>query len=172
MQWDEAYINQTLGGTVWLPPSTCRVMVLSQKNIKVGSDVSSRADVAHLLKDNVGSGTARQYTGSIVDNIAPINKDLFNVHMDKKCKLSWVARTDGGTGNLQGFSAGTQTTQYFTCRIKMPSQTTFDNGNGSWPNNFAPFICMGAVQDDNSGAFTVATPFRLTWLSTAYFTDA
>lgn len=173
VQWDQSYISTSLvGGTSWAPPSTCRVMILSQNNINVGSDISSRADVAHLLKDNVATGTARGYSGTVVDNLAPINRDLFKVHMDRKVKLNFVGQTDAaGQGYATGSRVGNDHTRYFVCRIKMPSTIKFDTGTGNYANNFAPFICMGAVADDNSGAFSASTPYRLTWLSSAYFTD-
>ena len=115
VQWDQSYISTTLvGGTSWAPPSTCRVMILSQNNITTGSDISTRADPAHLLKDNVGTGTARAYSGTIVDNLAPINRDLFKVHMDKKVKLNFVGQTDAaGAGNATGLTVGNDISRYF-----------------------------------------------------------
>ena len=109
VQWDQSYISTSLvGGTSWAPPSTCRVMILSQNNVPYGPDISSRADPAHLLKDNVGTGTARPYSGTIVDNLAPINKELFKVYMDKKVKLNFVGQTDAaGAGNATGMRVGT-----------------------------------------------------------------
>lgn len=171
VQLDQNYLNQA-SGTAYIPPFTARLMILSQKNIKVGSDVSSRADVAHLLKDNVGTGTARPYNGGILDNLAPVNKDLFKVHMDKKFRFSWVQRGDLSMSGDTGFGIGQERTKYFTCRIKLPATMTFDDGNADWPNNIAPFLCFGAVNDDGTSAYTVGTPFRVGWLSTAYFEDA
>lgn len=171
LQYNTNYLEFSQG-TQYLPPVTARVMILSQKNIKVGGDVSSRADVAHLLKDNVGTGTARPYDAGILDNLAPINKDLFRVHMDKKIKLNWVQRGDQSNAGDTGYGIGNDRTKYFTCRIKLPATMTFDDGNGNWPNNVAPFLCFGAVNDDGSTKYTVGTPFRVGWISTAYFEDA
>ena len=47
LQYDHAFQGN------FAPPSTVRVMLLSQRNIKVSSDVSSRVDTSHLLKDNI-----------------------------------------------------------------------------------------------------------------------
>lgn len=173
VQYDESYLN-TVGVNTYIPPVTCRALILSQKNIKVGSEVSTRVDVAHLLKDNVGTGTARSYAGTTWDNVAPINKDLFRVHMDKKIKLNWVQHYSytGGGNSTEAVGAGTDHTKYFSCRVKVPATLTFDNGNGSWPNNFAPFFCFGSVCDDGSSPYTVGTPFRVRILSTLYFEDA
>lgn len=171
LQYNLNYLEFSTGNQ-YLPPVTARVMILSQKNVKVGSDVSTRIDVAHLLKDNVGTGTARPYNGGILDNLAPINKDLFKVHMDKKIKLNWVQRGDQTNTGDTGFGVGNDRTKYFTCRIKLPATMTFDDGNGDWANNIAPFLCFGAVNDDGTTKYTVGTPFRLGWISTAYFEDA
>lgn len=168
LQYDHAFQGN------FAPPSTCRVLILSQKNIKVGSDVSSRADISHLLRDNIGVDTARAYTGTMYDNLAPINTDLFQVHMDRKFRL--VPQLYTGLGNSSDTNtktlSGTQRTYTFTKRIKCPANLTFDDGNGTWPNNFAPFVCMGAVTDDGSGAFSLNTPYHLTVQSILYFTDA
>lgn len=171
VQLDQYYLDNTTG-TQYIPPFTIRVLCLSQKNVKVGSEVSSRIDVAHLLKDNIGTGDARPYDGNVLDNLAPINKDLFKVHMDKKIKFSWVARGDLTVSGDTGYGVGQERTKYFKVRIKLPATLTFDNGNGSWPNNFAPFLCVGAVNDDGTGKYITGTPFRVGWLSTAYFEDA
>lgn len=171
VQLDQNYLNSS-SGSAYIPPFTTRLMILSQKNIKVGGDVSSRADVAHLLKDNVGTGTARPYNGGVLDNLAPINKDLFRVHLDKKMRFSWVQRGDLSNAGDTGYGVGQERTKYFTCRIKLPATMTFDDGNLNWPNNVAPFLCFGAVYDDGTSASFVATPFRVGWISTAYFEDA
>lgn len=171
LQYNLNYLEFAVGNQ-YLPPVTARVMILSQKNVKVGGEVSSRIDVAHLLKDNVGTGTARPYNGGILDNLAPINKNLFHVYMDKKIKLNWVQRGDQTNTGDTGFGVGNDHTKYFTCKIKLPASLTFDNGNGDWPNNFAPFLCFGAVNDDGSTKYSVGTPFRLGWISTAYYEDS
>jgi len=156
-----------------IPPATLRVMILSQKNIKVQSEVQSRADVAHLLKDNTATGTARAYTGGIYDNLAPINKDLFKVHMDKKIRFNWqnLQGNSGGVPNVE-WQTGNNLTRYFTCRIKAPATMTFDDGNVDSPNNFAPFICVGAVNDDGTSPWTLSTPWLVTAQSVLYYEDS
>lgn len=176
IQYDSSVLDllQT-AQSLYLPPSTVRVLCLSQKNVKVGSAVPTAIDVNHLIKDNVGTGTARAYTGSVFDNVAPINKDLFKVHMDKKIKLNFQSTNTvaPATGpGLQTAMVGNDRTKYFTCRIKCPASMKFDDGNGDWPNSFAPFICMGAVCDDGTAPWSLSTPYRLTVSSTLYFEDS
>jgi len=167
VQYDEAFQGN------FAPPSTVRVMILSQKNLKTNGDLS-RVDTAHLLKDNIATDTARAYTGSMFDNLAPINTDLFKVHMDRKIKM--LPQLYTGLGNTTDTNtktlSGTQRTYAFTARIKCPANLYFDDGNGNNPNNFAPFICLGGVCDDNAGAFSANTPYRLTAQSILYFKDA
>lgn len=172
VQYTESFLN-TVGTQGYIPPSTVRVMCLSQKNVKVASAVSANVDVAHLLKDNIGTGTARSFSGSAFDCVAPINKDLFTVHMDKKFKFNWVNHyRAGGSIPTEALASGNDRTKYFTCRIKCPATLMFDDGNLDFPNYFAPFICLGAVSDDGSGAFVAGAPYRLAIQSTLYFEDS
>ena len=172
VQYNDTYLN-TVGVQGYIPPTTVRVMCLSQKNVKVASAVSSSIDVAHLLKDNIGTGTARSFGGQPFDCVAPINKDLFTVHMDKKIKFNWVNHyRASGSIPTEALASGNDRTKYFTCRIKCPATLTFDDGNLDFPNSFAPFVCLGAVSDDGSGPFIAGTPYRLAIQSTLYFEDS
>lgn len=166
IQIDESYKD------TYLPPTTLRVMLLTQRNIKLSSDVSSRVDVMHLLKDNVGTDVGRPFGGGMFDNLAPINKDQFTVLMDRKFKMREHMAAALGTVGVPISVQGTNRTITFYKKIKVPATLHFDDNAGNTPNNFAPFFCMGAVSDDNSGAISLSTPYRATVLSELYFTDA
>lgn len=170
LQYNSAYLN-TPGANNFVPPSTVRLLILSQKNIRANGQIASApgVDVAHLLKDNVATGAGRAYVGAMTDNLASINKDLFKVHMDRKVKMNAIYQSSDGTGT--GGWIG-QRAYYFTARIKLPKTLYFDDTNGDNPNNFAPFFCLGSVLEDGSSPFNVQTPYRVTFLSTAYFDDA
>lgn len=173
VQYNTGFLDTA--GTQFIPPSTCRVMILSQNNVKTSGDVlAGRVDVAHLLKDNVGTGAARPYSGTQYDNLAPINKDLFKVHMDKKIRLNWINHqivvTDPGVSISH--DVGNDRTKYFYCKIKLNKSMKFDDGTGNFPNAFAPFLCFGGVCDDGSSPWTASTPYRVTFSSTLYFQDA
>lgn len=161
------------GGNQYLPPATCRLLVLSQKNVKASVEIPTRIDTSHLLKDNLATGVGRAYTGTVIDNLAPINKELFTVHMDKKVKFNWQNKkgTDGIDPTVE-WQTGNDRTKYFTLRLKCPKSLTYDTNTGDTPNNFAPFFCFGAVNDDASGPWTLTAPFRVVYLSTMYFEDA
>lgn len=158
----------------YIPAATCRIMMLSQKNVKATSEVSTRVDTNHLLKDNVGSGTGRAYVGGPTDNLAPINKELFNVHMDKRIKFNWQNNHSYDNGGLAvpGWQVGNDRTKYFTARIKCPATFTYDTNTGNTPNNFAPFFCFGATCDDGSAPWSATAPFKVVFLSTLYYEDA
>lgn len=168
VQYDSGYQGN------FIPPSTVRCLILTQKNIKVGSDVGSRADVAHLLKDNVSGASARGYSGTAFDNHSPINTDLFKVLMDKKYTM--VPQLYTGLGNSSDTNtktlSGTQPTIHFVVKIPVPAKLTFDDGNGNYANNFAPFFCFGAVCDDGNSAFTLSAPYRVRVQSILDFEDA
>lgn len=167
-------IGKDVAGNIYnIPPSTLRCMILSQKNIKVSSAVQTQADVAHLLKDNYGTGTARDYAGGQLDNLAPINKDLFHVYMDKKIRFQWqnIQTGTGGAPTVE-WQSGNNITRYFSCKIKVPATLTFDDGNGDYVNNFAPFFCMGSVCDDGDTPFTLTTPWKVVVQSVLYYEDS
>lgn len=173
VQYNNAFLDTA--GTQFIPPSTCRLMILSQNNVKTSGDISAgRVDVAHLLKDNVGTGAARSYSGSQYDNLAPINRDLFKVHLDKKIRLNWINHqivvTDPGVSISH--DVGNDRTKYFYCKIKLDKGMKFDDGTGNFPNSFAPFMVFGGVCDDGSAPWTASTPYRVTFTSTLYFQDA
>jgi len=167
INYNSAFLD-TIGVNNYVPPSTVRVMILSQKNIKSNQQLGL-VDTAHLLKDNVATGVARSYNGGMTDNLAPVNKDLFRVHLDKKIKMNCVYQSSDGTGSTGWVG---QKTAYFRCAIKLPKTLYYDDLNGDVPNNFAPFFCLGGVNDDGSSPYTLQTPYRVTFLSTAYFDDA
>lgn len=153
----------------YIPPSTVRVMILSQKNVKTRSQMGT-VDTDHLLKDNIGTDVARGYSGSPFDNLAPINKDLFTVHMDKKFKMrAQIEKELGNSNTVLGYA--TQRTMTFTKKIKCPASLNFDDGNGNYPNNFCPFVVVGGVNDDSTSAWSLTTPYHVTVQSELYFVD-
>lgn len=163
IQIDDSYVN------TYLPPTTLRLMILTQRNIKSSADLS-RVSYALLLKDNVGTDVARPYGGGMFDNLAPLNTDLFTVLMDRKVKMREHMAANLGQP-VPVVVEGTQRTITFVKKIKVPATLHFDDGNVNTPNNFAPFFCMGAVSDDNSGAISLSTPYRVVVQSCLYFTD-
>lgn len=171
VQWDSTYL--TSNGQTFMPPVTCRVLILSQRNVGNNGQIPGSIQDQYLLKDNVGIGTGRAYTGAAWDNLAPINRELFKVHMDKKIKLNWVHPWDSGSPQYSTGTAGNDRTKYFYCRIPVKKVLRFDSSmpTPNAPDNFAPFFAFGAVNDDGDTPYTTGTPFHVSWLSTLYYTD-
>lgn len=121
-----------------------RVMCLAQKNIKVGSSVTGVIDAAHLLRPGIPGGDQIQYTGTTSNITDPVNKDLFRVYYDRTFKLS-PASDQTLTGDLL------QSSFKWAYKFKqLPSSLTFDDGNGDYPNNFAPFYVIGYAYADGT----------------------
>lgn len=144
-----------------------RIVVLTQKNVKVGSAVNAGGvDTAHLLRTGVPGGDQIQYTGATINITDPINKDLFRVYHDKTYVLA-PASDQTLTGPLPKSSF-----KWSYTFKQMPSSLTFDDGNGNWVNNFAPFYALGYAYAD--GTAPDVTTLRVVSTTSSYlqFEDA
>lgn len=117
-----------------------RVMILSQKDVKTGAQVLAGAvDTSALLKAGFGGGADQiPYSGDPENTLMPINRDKFRVYMDRIIKLSQVAET--GVEQITRYSG---TFSYTFKKKNLPKFLTYDENNGDWANNFAPFIAVG-----------------------------
>lgn len=144
-----------------------RVMILSQKNIKTGSQVSSAAvDTANLLRPNSPAIPLSAFAGNTAQLNYPVNTDLFRVYMDKTIKL---------TGNKAGTAVEslTRQSQRWSYRMKsFPVALTFDDGNGDWVNNFAPFLAIGYAYCDGTAPDSITTRLYSSTFSALTFEDA
>ena len=121
---------------------------MRRKNIKTGSDIAGGGvDVNRLLRpgftDAAGADQA-PFSGQTQDVMSPLNTELFRVYYDKVHQIS---------GQL--VSAGARERQYTTIRWQytfkdLPASFSYDEGNGDWPNNFAPFMSLGYCYADGS----------------------
>jgi len=141
-------------GVVSFMPDTCttsqnlyvRLLILAQKNIKVGSVIAGGGvDTDHLLRPGYVGGDQTPFSGITQNLYEPINTDLFRVYMDKVVKLNCSVITGGGREQQPLYSA-----RYSFRMKKMPQTFTYDDGNGDWVNNFAPFFCMGYAFSDGT----------------------
>lgn len=144
----------TLRGTVSFMPDTCttqqniyvRLLILSQKNLKVGSQIAAGdVDSAHLLRPGYVGSDQVAFDGTTLALNAPINTDLFRVYMDKTIKLTVSSVTGGGHEQMPMYSA-----RYAYTFKDLPANLTYDDGNGNWANNFAPFFAMGYAFSDST----------------------
>lgn len=127
-----------------------RIIIAAQKNLKTGAQVSAGVDTAHLLKPAFsGVGLSEQpFNGFTVNVDYPINRDLFKVYYDKVHRLA----ASGATTNSENPSGAFKWSYRFK---KLPAALTFDDGNGDWANNFAPFYTVGYVYADGSTPDTI-----------------
>lgn len=132
-----------------------RVMLLAQKDIKVGSAVvAGTVDAAHLMAPDYNSAPGADQTnfsGNTVSVYQPINTDKFRVYYDKVFKLCPATNaTVQNELNMVRWS-------YRFSKSKLPANLTFDAGNGDWANNFAPFLAIGYAYADGTAPDLVST---------------
>lgn len=129
-----------------------RILILSQKDVKTGARVlSSAIDAGALLRPAYVTPPGNdqvQFTGNTMDLNMPINTNLFHVYMDKivRFKQTKSLTQDGWVDYSHRWS--------YTFK-KLPASLTFDEGNGDWVNNFAPFVAVGYAYSDGSPPDTI-----------------
>lgn len=145
-----------------------RVMILTQKDIKTGSEVlANGVDVGTLLKPGFGA-TALEipFNGNTGELMVPVNTDKFRVYYDKLIKFS--QRTETGTDHLQRYSA---MWSYTFSKKNLPATLTYDETSGDWANNFSPFVCIGYAYSDGTAPDTVSTKLVSNILTQVRFED-
>lgn len=148
-------------------PVYVRVLILAQKSIKVGSQVLANAvDTSRLLRPAIGPGNQEvQFTGQPTNLLSPINRDLFHVYFDRLIKLAPQAST--GVEQQPMYNA-----RYSYKFKKLPAALTFDEGNGNWANNFAPFVAVGYGYVDGNVPDVINVRLIHTCFSQLQFEDA
>lgn len=131
-------------GTNDLGDFYARIVIASQKDIKVGSRIVTGAvNAGSLLRPGFGTpGTDQvQFLGNTMELNYPLNKDLFHVYMDKVVRFKM-------TKSLSQDTWSDYSRRWSYTFKKLPASLTFDEGNGNWPNNFAPFVAVGYAYSD------------------------
>lgn len=166
----------TVKGIVSFKPTTCttqqdiyvRVIIASQKSIKVGSQVlAGSVDTNRLLRPGFATDDQVPFAGETEELNYPINKDLFRVYMDKVYKLNV-----GTAGSVEAFPRYSKRWSYTFKEKNLPQSLTFDEGNGNWANNFAPFVAVGYAYSDGSSPETLTTRITSSTVSFLDFEDA
>lgn len=165
-----------LRGIVSFQPDTCntsqnvyvRLLILAQKNVKEGNSVAAGViDTAHLLRPALVGGDEQAFAGLTRNLYEPVNTDLFRVYMDRVIKLAPSVVTGGAREAMPLYSAR------YNFRMKqLPAALTYDDGNGNWANNFAPFFCMGYAFSDGSVDPTITQRLINTCSTYLEFEDA
>lgn len=149
-----------------------RVVIAAQKNIKVGSAVTGGVDTDHLLRPAFAGLDQIAFDGNTLNLNMPINKELFRVYYDKIHKLTSAQVSTGivGFGSVEA-NAGYSKRWSYKFK-KLPASLTYDDGNGDWANNFAPFLAIGYAFSDGTAPDTVTTRIRSSVTSLLEYEDA
>lgn len=135
-----------------------RVLLLAQKDIKVGSTITAgNVDTSHLLSPdyNTAPGDDQiQYVGATANTFQPINTDKFRVYYDKVFKL--CPTTNATVQNDMNVIRWSHTFK----KDALPASFTYDAGNGDWANNFAPFLAIGYSYADGSSPDVIITKVK------------
>lgn len=159
-------LNGGVTGGYTQVPLRVRVLILAQKDIKVGAQVATGSvDTNHLLEPNIATANETDYSGATINAMYPINKDLFRVYYDKTFTL--CGPEPGGTEAVTKFTAS------WAYRFKkLPASFHFDNGNADWVNNFAPFVAIGYSYPDGSSPDSLSRRLVSTSYARLEFEDA
>lgn len=125
-------------------PVVVRVIIATQKDVKVGSSVGSLTDPAHLLKPaDPSAGVEVPFNGNRNELNYPVNDNKFRVYYDKQFTIAPCANG--------GVEQQLKSSFRFRYRFKnLPANFSFDDANGDWANNFAPFLAIGYAYADGS----------------------
>jgi len=153
--------NATSGNDIYV-----RLVIAAQKDVKTGSAILGGAISANtLLRPGYGSTANEvQFGGNTADMLYDINKDKFKVYMDRVVRLT--QRKEAGVEY-----SGQQSFVYSYAFKDLPASLTFDEENGNWPNNFAPFVALGYCYADGTSPDTLTTKITHTCYSQLQFED-
>lgn len=147
-----------------------RVFILSQKDIKSSNTIiGGGVDVAHLLSpdyNTVPGADTQSYDGNTACTYMPVNTDKFRVYYDRVFKLA------PATNNTVQNDMNCFRWSYTFSKSKLPQALTYDAQNGTYANNFAPFLALGYCYADGSMPDTVSTKIRSNCDSLLTFEDA
>jgi len=145
-----------------------RVLILAQKNIKTGAAVAAGGvDTSRLLKTSIDGLPESAFAGNTIDLTTPVNTELFRVYMDKTVKFAVSVVTGGGREAMPMYSA-----RWAKTFKALPASLTYDQGNGDWANNFAPFLAIGYAYSDGTAPDTITTKLISNVLSVFDYEDA
>jgi len=146
-------------------PFYVRVMMLSQKDVKVGSQVGTSTDPAHLLRTAIPGGSEIAFAGNREELNYYVNDNKFKVYYDK---TFLITPASAASGNPQ---KGSQFT--FSKSFKsLPAHFSFDEGNGNWVNNFAPFLAIGYAYANGDAPDTVTSRISVEAYARLTYEDA
>lgn len=147
-------------------PFYVRVLMLTQKDIKVSTQVSAGGvDTAHLLRPALPGAPEIAFTGAGFQLNVPVNDNKFRVLMDKTYLFC-------PTAAASGFPLTNAQVKFKKVIKKLPATLSYDQGNGNYANNYAPFLAIGYAYPDGSAPDVINTRVYTQVMSKLSFEDA
>lgn len=147
-------------------PLYVRVIIATQKDVKVAGSTTTTVDADHLLRPaDAALGSEVAFDGTRTTLNFPVNNNKFRVYMDKIYALCPTSAASGFPLNQYAF-------RFQKKFKKLPASLTYDAGNGDYCNNFAPFLAVGYCYQDGSAADTLTTRISTSIHSILGFEDA
>lgn len=153
-------------------PVLVRLLVLQYKRCKYSPDFAGTSivnDVNNSLLQQDQSAPAQPYDGTINKALFPLNTDLFTKLHDISFPLLPNELNDNVT-NTQTTALG-KNFKIMRLMIAGPKQLVYGEDNNLYPNNFAPFFCLGYSYPDGSVADVLNRGIVVTWESRLAYTD-
>lgn len=167
-------INEVSDSTK-LPHVVARLMIVSMK-------VAPSFQDAQTLSSKIGTllikgSTTTAFAGNLQDIYAPINRNVFTVHADKKFYLrqDYVNVTGVSAPSTTISQDVSKTVKFFNISLKGKNKLLrYDEDVGSdiLPSNYGPFLLLGYSYLDGSSPDVLDTKVGLCFDSTLNFTDA
>lgn len=158
-----------------LPNIVARMMVVTMKNAQNFTDAQGASPkIGTLLKKG---GTTVAFSGLLSDIYAPLNRDVFTVHYDKRFYLnqSYVNATGPSPPSTIISQDVKNTVKFFNINIKCKNRLLRydeDVSGDILPSNFGPFLLLGYSYLDGSSPDVLSTPLGLQFDSTLNYEDA
>jgi len=134
------------------------IFVLQSKAVKNLNNYTA-IPITQLLDD--GSGSQTSFDGTIVATQYPVENKLFTVLHHKVVHLQKpndLANATSGLGGYKATTPGNGQDGYakVSLNVPLPKTLTYDSSAVTYPQNTAPFLCIGWTRRDAFGNGTTA----------------
>lgn len=131
-------------------PMYVRVIIATQKDIKLAGSTVGAVDTDHLLRSAEIGNPEVPFDGTRMHLNYPVNNNKFRVYMDKTFLFC-------PTAAASGFPLTNAQFRFQKAFKQLPANLTYDSGSGDYCNNFAPFIAVGYAYADRTAPDVVST---------------
>lgn len=152
-------------------PIYVRVLILAQKDIKLGASVNGNVATSVLLHPAGLSQDEGPYSGYTRNILYPINRNKFRVYYDKTFMLCSGALSNNGK-SVEQLPNWVKRWSYTFKSKNLPTALTYDAASDNWANNFAPFLAIGYSYGDGSQPDTDNAKVLSTCHTQLYYEDA